>query len=182
MKKIIELFLTFCKIGITTFGGGYAMLPVIRREIVENKKWATDEEIMDYYAIGQCTPGVIAVNTATFIGKKIKGIDGAIAATAGVVFPPLVIITLIAALIDNFSDLPVVIHALAGIKVAVCALIVNAVIMLFKSGIKDAVGFVIFFVTFAVGMFTSLSPIIYVVCGALIGITVKLLQKRSAEK
>lgn len=182
MKKLVELFSTFCKIGVTTFGGGYAMLPVIRREIVENKKWATDEEIMDYYAIGQCTPGVIAVNVSTFIGKKVVGVSGAIAATFGVIFPPLVFITVIASIINNFSDLPVVAHALAGIKVAVCALIVNAVITLFKSGIKDAIGLVIFLITIAVGLFTSISPVIYVVFGAVIGIAVKLLQKRGAAK
>ena len=182
MRMLLDLFLTFCKIGATTFGGGYAMLPIIQREIVENKKWATNEEIMDYYAVGQCTPGVIAVNTATFIGNKVGGVPGGFIATFGLIFPPVVIITIIAALIKNFADLPIVAHALAGIRVAVCALIVNAVIMIFKSGVKDAVGVIVFLIVITVGLFTSLSPIIYVVGGAIIGITVKLLQRRGEGK
>ena len=173
MKILIELFLTFCKIGLTTFGGGYAMLPVIQREIAENKKWATNEEIMDYYAVGQCTPGVIAVNTATFIGNKIKGFAGSLSATLGVIFPPVVIITVIAALISGFADIPEVIHALAGIKAAVCALIFKAVVTMFKSGVKDTAGFIIFFAVLATGLFTSVSPVIYVLGGALLGVLVK---------
>ena len=93
MKELLVLFLTFAKVGVMTFGGGYAMLPILQREVVENKGWATDEELTDYFAIGQCTPGVIAVNTATFIGQKQRGIAGGIVATLGVVFPSLVIIS-----------------------------------------------------------------------------------------
>ena len=104
MKELFDLFITFARIGGLTFGGGYAMLPILQREVVEKNKWATDEELMDYYAIGQCTPGVIAVNTATFIGQKNKGIMGGVMATLGVVTPSLIIITLIAAFISNFSD------------------------------------------------------------------------------
>ena len=89
MKELWSLFLTFAKVGVMTFGGGYAMLPILQREVVENKGWATDEELTDYFAIGQCTPGVIAVNTATFIGQKRAGIAGGIVATLGVVFPSL---------------------------------------------------------------------------------------------
>ena len=96
LRELLDLFLTFVRIGGLTFGGGYAMLPMLQREVVENKGWATEEELADYYAIGQCTPGVIAVNTATFIGNKRHGILGGIAATAGVIFPSLVIITLLA--------------------------------------------------------------------------------------
>ncbi len=182
MKLLLELFLTFCKIGVTTFGGGYAMLPIIQREIVKNKKWATDEEIMDYYAIGQCTPGVIAVNTATFIGKKIGGILGAVAATTGVVFPPVIIISVIAALISNFADIPEVVHALAGIKVAVCALILNAVIILIKKGIKDAAGIVIFLFVLIAGLMFNLSPVFFVLGGAAVGIIIKCIQKRGEHK
>ena len=98
MKILIDLFLTFTKIGAVTFGGGYAMLPILQREIVENKKWGTEEELADYYAIGQCTPGVIAVNVATFIGRKIAGNLGGVIATIGVVFPSVVIISLLSGL------------------------------------------------------------------------------------
>ena len=112
----LDLFLTFARIGVLTFGGGYAMLPIIQREIVEKKRWVSEAEVMDYYAIGQCTPGVIAVNTATFTGRKIGGNLGGVVATAGVVFPSIVIITVIAALIRNFADLRPVQDALAGIR------------------------------------------------------------------
>ena len=108
MKELFDLFWTFCKIGALTFGGGYAMLPLIQREIVENKKWSTEKEILDYYAVGQCTPGVIAVNTATFIGYKLKGIIGGIVATLGVIFPSIVIILIIATFLQNFADLAIV--------------------------------------------------------------------------
>ena len=105
MKELWTLFWTFAKMGVMTFGGGMAMLPILQREVVENKHWATEEELTDYYAIGQCTPGIIAVNTATFIGQKYKGIAGGIVATLGVVFPSLVIISILAGLINNFADL-----------------------------------------------------------------------------
>ena len=127
-----ELFLTFAKIGVMTFGGGYAMLPILQREVVENKGWATEEELADYFAIGQCTPGIIAVNTATFIGQKLCGAPGGITATLGVVFPSLVIITVIAAALRNFAEIPAVRHAFAGVRVCVCVLILNAVVKLWK--------------------------------------------------
>ena len=113
MKELFNLFFAFAKVGVLTFGGGYAMLPILQREIVEKNNWASDEELMDYYAIGQCTPGVIAVNTATFIGQKNKGIMGGIMATLGVVTPSLIIITAIAAFISNFADLAIVKNAFA---------------------------------------------------------------------
>ena len=143
MKELFDLFWTFCKIGALTFGGGYAMLPLIQREIVENKKWSTEKEILDYYAVGQCTPGVIAVNTATFIGYKLKGIIGGIVATLGVIFPSIVIILIIATFLQNFADLAIVQSAFAGIRVAVVALIITTVVKLIKSSIKDYLGVII---------------------------------------
>ena len=113
MKTLIKMFLTFARIGGFTFGGGYAMLPMLQREVVEKYKWATNDELIDYYAIGQCTPGIIAVNVATFIGYKNKGIPGAIFATLGVVTPSMIIIGLIAALVSNFRDYEVVQWAFA---------------------------------------------------------------------
>ena len=137
MKVPWELFWTFAKMGVMTFGGGYAMLPILQREVVENKRWVTEEEIMDYYAIGQCTPGIIAVNTATFIGQKIRGIAGGIVATLGLVFPSVVIISILAGLITNFSHLVWVQNAFAGIQVCVCVLIFNAVVKLLKKSVVD---------------------------------------------
>ena len=132
MKKLWELFITFAKVGVMTFGGGMAMLPILQREVVDNKGWATEEELVDYYAISQCTPGIIAVNVATFVGRKQQGAVGGISATFGVVFPSVVIISLLAGLIQNFSHLAWVENAFAGIQVCVCVLIFNAVVKLLK--------------------------------------------------
>lgn len=169
MKELFDLFWTFCKIGALTFGGGYAMLPLIQREIVENKKWSTEKEILDYYAVGQCTPGVIAVNTATFIGYKLRGIIGGIVATLGVIFPSIVIILIIAAFLQNFLDLAIVQSAFAGIRVAVVALIITTVVKLIKSSIKDYLGVIIAIIAFVISAFIGLSPVYVVIAAALTG-------------
>jgi chromate transporter len=130
--SLLKLFYTFASIGAITFGGGYAMLPFLEREVVEKNKWATETEILDYYSLAQCTPGIIAVNVSTFIGYKKRGVTGAIAATLGMVFPSLVIITLIAAILTNFRDNEYVNMAFSGIRVAVCALILNSILKLSK--------------------------------------------------
>ena len=175
MKELWSLFLTFAKVGVMTFGGGYAMLPILQREVVENKGWATDEELTDYFAIGQCTPGVIAVNTATFIGQKHRGIIGGIVATLGVVFPSLIIIAALAGVIDAFSHLAWVQHAFAGIRVCVCVLIFNAVVKLWKGAIKDKTALVLFVVIFLLSVFLDVSPVVYVIACAAAGIFLTLL-------
>ena len=169
MKELFDLFWTFCKIGALTFGGGYAMLPLIQREIVENKKWSTEKEILDYYAVGQCTPGVIAVNTATFIGYKLRGIIGGIVATLGVIFTSIVIILIIATFLQNFADLAIVQSAFAGIRVAVVALIITTVVKLIKSSIKDYLGVIIAIIAFVISAFIGLSPVYVVIAAALTG-------------
>ena len=179
IKLLADLFFTFAKIGAVTFGGGYAMLPILQREIVEDKKWGTDEELADYYAIGQCTPGVIAVNVATFIGRKTAGIMGGIVATLGVVFPSLVIITLLAGVIQAYSSLEWVRHAFAGIRVCVCVLIFNAVVKLFSKAIIDRWTMGIYLVILAGSMFLNLSPVVFVVMAGLAGITLKVRVKKS---
>ena len=168
-----ELFLVFAKIGVLTFGGGYAMLPIIQREIVEKKGWVTEEEVMDYYAIGQCTPGVIAVNTATFTGRKIGGNLGGIIATAGVVFPSIVIITVIAALIHGFAGFQAVQDALAGIRVCVCVLIFTAVWKMWKKAVIDKVTLVLYLAILIASVFFDASPILMVVIAAAAGLLVK---------
>ena len=187
MNIYLDLFVTFAKVGAMTFGGGYAMLPILQREVVDKKHWTTNEEIMDYYAVGQCTPGVIAVNTATFIGQKFAGIMGGIAATLGVVFPSVVIITLIAAFLSNFTDIPVVQHALAGVNACVVALIASSVIKLGKSTLKNKASRCIFAGVLALAVLGSiiteqslpglagklvdmaLSPAPIVVCAGVVG-------------
>lgn len=180
MPKNLELFLTFARISASCFGGGYAMLPFFQRELVLKKKWLTDEQLLDLTAVAQCTPGVIAVNTATFIGQKRRGILGGIMATLGVVFPSLVIIAALAGVITTFSHLAWVQHAFAGIRVCVCVLIFNAVLKLWKGAVKDVWGLVIFLVILALSVFTKLSPIIYVLAAAVAGLLIKNLgAKRS---
>ncbi len=133
----LTLYLTFFKIGLFTFGGGYAMLPMLRREVVNKYGWATDEEMLDYYAIGQSTPGIIAINTSTFIGLSKGGFFGAICATLGMVTPSLIIIMSIARFFTEFQDNQYVLSAFTGIRVVVVVLILNAVIKMGKKSIKN---------------------------------------------
>ncbi len=181
MKELFELFFTFAKMGVMTFGGGYAMLPILQKEVVEKKKWATEEEVMDYFAIGQCTPGVIAVNTATFIGQKTKGILGGIVATLGVVFPSLIIISLLAGVIEAFSHIEWVQHAFGGIRICVCVLILNAVVKLLKKAVIDWKTLVIFVVVMLGSAFTDLSPVIFVLIAAALGIAIKAIEGRKQK-
>ncbi len=178
MKELFSLFFTFAKIGVMTFGGGYAMLPILQREVVDKKKWVTEEELVDYFAIGQCTPGVIAVNTATFIGQKKKGMIGGIVTTLGVVFPSLIIISLLAGVIEAFSHLEWVQHAFGGIRICVCVLIINAVVKLFKKAIVDWKTLVIFLIVTLGSAFTNLSPVIFILVAAVLGIVLKIIEGR----
>lgn len=180
MKLLWDLFFTFARIGGFTFGGGYAMLPMIQNEVVERKKWASEEEVMNYYAVGQSTPGVIAVNTATFIGYKQAGVWGAIFATLGVIAPSFFIITVIAAFIRNFLEYEAVAHALAGINVAVAVLVISAVINLWKKGVKNLFGICMFAIGFAISVFTNWSPIVVVVLAIISGIAYGKATERKA--
>ena len=173
MNELFKLFSTFFRIGGLTFGGGYAMLPMLEKEVVDEKKWATSEELLDYYAVGQATPGIIAVNTATFIGYKVKGMLGALFATAGVVFPSLVIIIIIATCLQNFAKYEIVQRAFSGIRVAVAVLIIDAIAKLWKNSVIDKVGILIFLVTFIFGSFFNISPIYIVISSAILGLILK---------
>ena len=181
MKEILNLYATFFRIGLFTFGGGYAMLPLIQREVVEKHGWATEDEVMDYYAVGQCTPGVIAVNVGTFIGYRKKGILGGIAATLGVVSPSIIIISIIAACLSHFSDNVYVQHALAGIRLAVCALVSVSIYKLFKKGVVDAVTAVIALAVFVIMRAFDLSPVIAVVASAIVGIIFRCYVKKDGK-
>lgn len=178
MNPLLDLFLTFARIGVCTFGGGYAMLPILQLEVVEKRNWATEDELMDYYAIGQCTPGVIAVNTATFIGYKHRGLPGAVCATAGVVFPSLVIITIIAAFIQQFAHMPVVQDAFSGVRIAVCALVLQSVWKMAKKSVIDLPAAIILLATFVAVAFFGISPIVMVIAAGAAGILLGLLRRR----
>ena len=178
MKELWKLFWIFAKMGVMTFGGGYAMLPILQREVVETRGWTTEEELADYFAIGQCTPGIIAVNTATFVGQKRQGVAGGIVATLGVVFPSLVIISMLAGLITNFSNLTWVENAFAGIQVCVCVLIFNATVKLLKKSVVDGCTAGIFLLVLAGSVVLNLSPVWFVLASALAGILLKNLEVR----
>ena len=173
MSTFWELFIVFFRMGAVTFGGGYAMLPILRREVVEGKGWCTDEELTDYFAIGQCTPGIIAVNTATFIGFKQRGVLGGIVATFALTLPSLIIIGIIAALLQNFADYAIVQNAFAGIRVAVCVLILNAVVKLLKSSVVDKLTLIIFIAVFILATVLDVSPVLFVVAAGLMGALIR---------
>ena len=170
MKILLDLYITFFKIGAFTFGGGYAMLPLLQRELVDKRKWITEEEMLDYYAIGQTTPGIIAVNTSTFCGRKRKGNLGGIFASLGFITPSIIIITLIANFLKEFSHLLLIQHAFAGIRSAVSALVLNTGINMVKKTANTKVKILIFVLTFiAIGIF-SISPMIIVIACGIFGI------------
>lgn len=173
MKTLLKLYGLFFKIGIMTFGGGYAMLPILERELVDKQGFVTKEEIIDFYAVGQCTPGVIAVNTATFIGYKVKGILGGIFATLGVVSPSLLIISVLARLLEFLAGNEIAASAFAGISIAVCAIIVKALTGLTKSGITDIFTAIVAVLAFVCMLVLQLSPIIIILSAAVLGIVYK---------
>ena len=170
MKELWQLFYAFVRIGALTFGGGYSMLPMIEREVVEKHRWATEEEVMDYFAVSQCTPGVIAVNTATFVGYKQKGVLGGVVATLGVILPSLCIILVIASVLENFAQIPIVQHAFAGINVAVAALIVQAVVKLARGSVVDWLCVGVMAASFGIMALLGPSPLVVVVAAALTGV------------
>lgn len=174
-----ELYSAFFRVGALTFGGGYAMLPMLERECVIKHKWVDEETLADYFAIGQCTPGVIAVNTATFIGSSERGLAGAAVATLGVVSPSIVIIIVIAALLKNFASIPAVIYAFDGIRVAVCVLMVNAVVKLVKKNVTNTLGIVLAVTALVLTAVFDMSPVFPILGAALVGIGEGLIRRRS---
>ena len=180
MKEFWQLYLIFARIGSITFGGGYAMLPILQRELVENRQWVTDEELMDYFAIGQCTPGIIALNVSTFIGNKRKGVLGGIIATLGFITIPIILIVIIALFLNNFSEYAIVKNAFAGIRVCVCVLILNAVERLWKKSIISKTTFLLFGVIFLLTIFTEIPLYLLVISSAVAGIVINALERSHA--
>ena len=177
----LRLFLSFVKIGALSFGGGYSMLPMFRRELVEKNGWLTDSEVADYFSVSQCLPGLIACNTAVFTGYKQAKITGGVTAALGVVFPSVVFILIIAVLISGFSDIPVVQHAFAGIRVCVGILIIDTVIKLFKQAVAGKLAIIVFSAVFLASVFTDIPVALLVVSAGLVGITVSALRKKAAK-
>lgn len=183
MKELFKLFWIFFKMGIVNFGGGYAMLPLLQEEIVEKRSYCTEDEINDYFAAGQCTPGLISVNVSTFIGYKLKKVPGAIFTTLGFITPSYLCILLIAMVLKNFMDNQFVLDAFAGITVAVVALMIKSTISMFKKSVVDIYTLLIFVIILSlcivpdfVPSFPSISPVIFVVLSGIIGVSINMLR------
>lgn len=155
MNRFLDLYWTFVKLGCVTFGGGYAMLPILERELVDKRGWTTMDDLRDYFSIGQCTPGIIALNVSTFIGEKRAGVRGAVAASAGFLTGPIIIILLISMFLQNFASIPVVQHAFAGIRVCVCVLILQAVLRLWKKSVVDPFTLGLYIAVFALSLLSG---------------------------
>ena len=183
MNGLPELYTTFVRIGCVTFGGGYAMLPILERELVDKRHWTDMDELRDYFSIGQCTPGIIALNVSTFIGQKRAGIKGALAATTGFLTGPVILILIIAAFLTNFADYPLVQHAFAGIRVCVCILIIQAIMRLWKKSVVDTFTLVLYLIIFVLNAFTGLLPVripaaVLVIMAGIAGVAASVIKER----
>ncbi len=165
-----KLYLMFLKIGSLMIGGGYSMLPLLIRELVERHKIITEDELTDFMAVAQCTPGVIAINTATFVGYKVKRVSGAIVASLGVITVPLILITIIAAALQSLAQFEIVGHIFAGIRLAVCALITASVYKLFKKSVTNITTFILFLLAFLFVAVGGVSPVFIVLGAAMVGL------------
>lgn len=176
---LFHIYISSLKVGALTFGGGYAMLPILQKEVVERRKWNAEEEILDFYALAQCLPGIIMVNTLSMVGHKRRGKPGALAASLGAITPSIVIILAIATLLTAFADVPAVQNAFAGIRVCVCVLIFNSIIKLWKSSVVNKISLAILISVVAGSLFLNLSPIFFVVAAATVGILVTFHKRKT---
>jgi len=174
--EFLDLYATFFRIGILTFGGGLTMLPLLKYELVESKKWISEEKLLDCYAIGQCTPGIIAVNTATYVGYLKKGVFGGIIATLGMISPSVIIITLVAMFLQNFMEVAIIQHALMGIRGAVCALMLNTVVSLAKKSLTSPINVIICAVALLLAIFTNVPTIALIIIAGLSGVIIDKLK------
>ena len=182
MKELLKIFLTFMKIGAFTFGGGYAMIPLIQKEAVENHKWVTDEDILNVVAIAESTPGPIAINAATFVGYQVAGFAGAVMATLGVVLPSFAIILAISYVLQEFRDLKAVQYAFNGIRVGVLVLLLKALLKMFKANRKGAVAYVIMGLSFVLTAFCKINTFLVIGICAVFGLAFSLLAERRLGK
>lgn len=184
MKNLWALFTSFFKTGLFTFGGGYAMLPLLKAETVGKRKWLTEDELLDYFSIGQCTPGIIAINVSTFCGYKVRGITGAVVATSGMILPSLIIITLIASVLNHFMDVPAVASAFAGIRLGVIALLANLIFDMGKKFYHDSKAKILHALVFilALGLliFGGVSAVVIVIIAAAFGFIPNLWKRNKA--
>ena len=172
MRELWELYVAFFRIGILTFGGGLTMLPMLKYELVEKRKWITEDVLLDCYAIGQCTPGIIAVNTATFVGYKRKGVPGGLVATLGMASPSILIITVVALFLQALMSYQIVQHALMGIRGGVCALMLNTVYTLAKKSLVNKICVAICAAAFVLAFFTSIPTVLIIVFAGIAGVVI----------
>ena len=172
LKTLWQLFSVLFRVGLCTFGGGIAMLPILELELVEKRKWTTSEELLDWFAIGQSTPGIIAVNVATFTGYKKAGVAGGIVGTFGMVLPSIIIITVIALFINNFADIPWVKRALMGINISVAAILTSAVYKFSKKSVKNIFGFILLLISFLLIFVFNVGTIWIILGSSLLGIII----------
>jgi len=182
MKKennvsLIQLFISFFTVGAITFGGGYAMLPFLEREMCEKNKWITSDQLLDFYAIAQCTPGVIAINVATYIGYNKRGILGAIVASLAVISPSVIIITIITALFTNFQNNVYVIRAISGIKIVVCAMMTHTIYKMTKKSIVDISSFILFIASIIAVFILNINIIIILLAGIILGLMIRKVKR-----
>jgi chromate transporter len=180
IKNLLNLYFSFAKIGTFTIGGGLAMMPMMQAELIEKRKWITDEELIDYYAVGQSTPGIVAVNVATFVGYKQMGIIGGIFATLGMVTPSLVIIMILAGLINSINDFPIIQKALKGINVAVAALLTSTIINFMKKTIKKFTNAIFMLISFLLVFVLKLPSFWIILFALLIGVVLTYKEKKKA--
>lgn len=178
IKNLFNLYFSFAKIGTFTIGGGLAMMPMMQSELIEKRKWITDEELIDYYAVGQSTPGIVAVNVATFVGYKQMGIIGGIFATLGMVTPSLVIIMILASLINSINDFPIIQKALKGINVAVAALLTSTIINFMKKTIKKFTNAIFMMISFLLVFVLKLPSFWIILFALLIGVVLTYKEKK----
>ena len=181
-SQLLPLFLTFLKIGAFTFGGGYAMIPIIQRETVEGRKWITDEDMLEIIAIAESTPGPLAINSATFVGSRVAGTAGAACATLGVILPSFVCILIIARLLEAFQHLKPVQYAFFGIRAGVLALILKAFWSMYKKCPKGAVSYGIAAGAFVLAAILKVNVLLVILCCALAGLIASLIRAGRAKK
>lgn len=181
MNIFLELLISFIKIGFLTIGGGYVMLPMMQSELIDKKHWITEEELLDYYAVGQSTPGIIAVNVATFVGYKKAGVTGGIVATLGIISPSLIIITALAGVIQSIDQYPNVQKAMSGINVAVCALITDATLNFIKKGVKNFLTLLVLLASFLLIYYVKVPSYLIVLGAAFLG-TITYFVKNKMKK
>ena len=181
-KKLLNLFLTFLKIGAFTFGGGYAMIPLIQEETVKKNKWVSDDDILEVIAIAESTPGPISVNAATFIGYKVNGFLGALVSTLGLILPAFVIMFLLSFVLRQVKDIKVVQYAFFGIRAGVLALIVNSLVKMYKQVNKNLISYIIMIISLILTAFFDINAILVIILCGIIGLVSSIYVERGAKK